>query len=59
MDATPSLQPFEDIRIVEIGGTVAVAGATKTLSDYGADVIKVEYCSGGRIRRLPPSPANV
>ncbi len=56
MDAQPSPQPFEGIRIVEVGGTVAVAGATKTLSDYGADVIKVEDRSGGTLRRLPPFP---
>lgn len=56
MDAHPSPQPFDGIRIVEVGGTVAVAGATKTFSDYGADVIKVEEADGGQLRRLPPFP---
>jgi CoA:oxalate CoA-transferase len=56
MDAHPSPQPFAGVRILEVGGTVAAAGATKTLSDYGADVIKVEAADGGHLRRLPPFP---
>ncbi len=35
---------------------MAVAGATKPLSDYGADVIKIEGVDGGQLRRLPPFP---
>jgi len=50
------LQPFVGVRVVEVGGTVAAAGATKTLSDYGADVVKVEPLDGGAMRRLPPFP---
>ena len=56
MDATASPQPLEGVRVVEVGGTVAVAGATKTLADYGADVVKIEEAGGGEIRRLPPFP---
>lgn len=56
MDAHPSPQPFEGVRVVELGGTVAAAGATKTLADYGADVIKMEEPGGGQVRRLPPFP---
>lgn len=52
-------QPFEGVRVLEIGGTVAAAGATKTLSDFGADVIKVEPPDGGEVRRLPPFPEDV
>ena len=49
-------RPFAGIRVVEVGGTLAAGAATKTLSDYGADVIKVEPPAGGEIRRLPPFP---
>lgn len=49
-------RPFEGVRVIEVGGSVALAGATKTLSDYGADVVKVEPPGGAAIRRLPPFP---
>ena len=49
-------QPFAGARVIEVGGTVAAGAATKTFSDYGADVIKVEPPGGGEIRRLPPFP---
>ncbi|MEE8422190.1 MAG: CaiB/BaiF CoA-transferase family protein [Dehalococcoidia bacterium] len=49
-------QPFSGVRLIEAGGTVAVAAATKTFSDFGADVIKVEPLDGGTMRRLPPFP---
>jgi crotonobetainyl-CoA:carnitine CoA-transferase CaiB-like acyl-CoA transferase len=49
-------RPFDDVRVIEVGGSVAVAGATKTLSDYGADVVKVEPPGGAAMRRLPPFP---
>ncbi len=52
-------QPFAGVRIVEIGGTVASAGATKTLADYGARVTKVETRAGGELRRLGPFPGDV
>ena len=51
-----SVQPFADVRIIEVGGSVAAAAATKTFSDFGADVIKVEPPTGGELRRLPPFP---
>ncbi|MDA0364511.1 MAG: CoA transferase [Chloroflexi bacterium] len=47
-------QPLAGIRVIEVGGTLAVAGATKTFSDFGADVIKVEPRGGAEMRRLPP-----
>ncbi len=47
-------QPLTGIRVIEVGGTLAAAGATKTFSDFGADVIKVEPRGGAEMRRLPP-----
>lgn len=52
-------QPFRGVRVLEIGGTVAAAGATKTLADFGADVIKLEPMTGGEVRRLPPFPNDI
>ena len=49
-------QPYSDVRVIEVGGTVAAAAATKTLSDFGAAVIKVEPLTGGEVRRVPPFP---
>jgi crotonobetainyl-CoA:carnitine CoA-transferase CaiB-like acyl-CoA transferase len=49
-------RPFHGVRVVEVGGTLAAAAATKQLSDYGAEVIKVEPLGGARMRRLPPFP---
>jgi len=53
------VQPFEGIRVIEIGGSIAAAGASKILSDFGADVIKIEPPDGGEARRLPPFPGDV
>ncbi len=53
---THDAQPFAGLRVVEVGGTLAVAAATKTLCDFGAEVIKVEPCVGAAMRRLPPFP---
>ncbi len=47
-------QPLAGVRVIEVGGGVAVAAATKTFSDYGADVIKIEAPGGGLLRRLAP-----
>lgn len=47
-------QPLQGVRVIEVGGGVAVAAAAKTFSDYGADVIKVEAPAGGLLRRLAP-----
>ncbi len=49
-------RPLSGARVVEIGGSLAVAAATKPLSDYGADVIKIEPAGGSPMRRLPPFP---
>ncbi|MPZ98963.1 MAG: hypothetical protein GEU80_06405 [Dehalococcoidia bacterium] len=49
-------QPLAGIRAIEVGGTLAAAAATKTVSDFGADVVKVEPPGGASMRRLPPFP---
>lgn len=49
-------QPLRGVRVIEVGGGVAGAAATKTFSDYGADVVTVEAQRGGLVRRLPPFP---
>ncbi|MFN8640035.1 MAG: CoA transferase [Dehalococcoidia bacterium] len=51
-------QPFAGVRILEVGGSVAVAGATKTLGDYGAQIVKVESRAGSGLRRLGPFPGD-
>ncbi|MCC6236125.1 MAG: CoA transferase [Dehalococcoidia bacterium] len=51
-------QPFAGVRILEIGDSVAVAGATKTLGDYGARVTKVESRAASGLRRLGPFPGD-
>lgn len=51
-------QPLRGVRVIELGGGVAGAAATKTFSDYGADVVTVEPPRGGLVRRLPPFPGD-
>ena len=50
------MQPLTGIRVVELGGDVAVSAAGKRFSDYGADVVKVEVPGGGNARRIDPFP---
>lgn len=52
-------RPFTGMHVIEVGGTLAAAGATKTLSDFGAGVTKVEPLAGGQERRLPPFPGDI
>ncbi len=47
-------QPLNGICVVEISDSIAGSACTKTFSDYGARVIKVEPFSGNKIRRMPP-----
>ena len=47
-------QPLAGMRVIEVGGTIAVAAAAKQFSDFGADVITVEPVTGGQLRRTPP-----
>ncbi len=51
-------QPLEGLRVVEVGGTVAAAAATKRFSDFGGSVILVEPPGGGEARRVPPFPGD-
>ena len=53
-DAAP--QPWSGTSVIEVGGTVTVAAATKRFADFGAGVVKVEPIGGGEVRRLPPFP---
>ena len=48
--------PFAGLRVVELGGAVPAAAATKRFSDLGADVVKVEPPAGAPVRRLRPFP---
>ena len=49
--------PLEDLRIVDLSRIVAGPLATQILSDYGAEVIKIEHPQGGDDSRQwsPPS----
>jgi crotonobetainyl-CoA:carnitine CoA-transferase CaiB-like acyl-CoA transferase len=47
-------QPLSGIKVVEIGGTIVAASATKQFTDFGAQVIKIDLLDGGEIRRTPP-----
>ncbi len=49
-------QPLAGLRVVEVGGTVAAAAATKRFSDFGGAVIQVDPLGGGEVRRVPPFP---
>ena len=56
---TPSV--FSGLKVVEIASFIAAPAAATMLSDFGADVIKVEAPGLGDPQRLlssvPPSPA--
>ena len=43
---------LEGLRVIDCGSFVATATAGAVLSDFGADVIKIE--PAGQRRRLPP-----
>lgn len=50
------MQSLDGIRVIDVGASVVSAAATKTFSDYGADVVTVEPPTVGPLRRLPPFP---
>ena len=56
---SPDLRPLSGLVVVEVGGTIPVAAATKLFSDYGADVVKVEPSGGASLRRIGPFPGDV
>lgn len=47
------------LRVVELGGQIAAAYATKLLADLGADVLKVEPPGGDALRAWGPFPDDV
>lgn len=49
-------QPLAGLSVVEVGGTVAAAAATKRFSDFGGSVIQIDPPGGGEARRIPPFP---
>jgi crotonobetainyl-CoA:carnitine CoA-transferase CaiB-like acyl-CoA transferase len=56
------MRPLEGVKIVEMGIFVVIPAAARLLSDWGADVIKVEKSAGDNSRgtnvplRLPNEP---
>ena len=51
---------FADIKVLDLSSFIAGPGAAAVLSDFGADVIKVEPPGSGDFQRvlgaLPPNP---
>jgi crotonobetainyl-CoA:carnitine CoA-transferase CaiB-like acyl-CoA transferase len=54
----PGSPPLHGLRVVELGGEIAAAYATKLLRDLGADVVKIEPPKGDPMRAYGPVPAN-
>ena len=57
----PSDNVFSGLKVVDFASFVAAPGAAVILSDFGADVIKVEPPSGDTWRhahKIPPQPAS-
>jgi crotonobetainyl-CoA:carnitine CoA-transferase CaiB-like acyl-CoA transferase len=51
----PAIMPLDDVRIIDLTHYTAGPFATRVLSDYGADVIKIERPgTGDPARMLPP-----
>ncbi|HEX8968739.1 MAG TPA: CoA transferase [Chloroflexota bacterium] len=48
------MQPLQDVRVVELGSSLAGAFCGKLLATFGAEVVKVEPPAGDRIRSLGP-----
>ena len=49
-----SNSPFQDLLIVDIGGTVSTGFACKLFADYGARVVNLEPKSGFATRKIEP-----
>ena len=50
--------PFDDLLVVDIGGTIATGYAAKLYADYGARVVNVEPENGFATRQVGPFLAN-
>ncbi len=50
--------PFDDLLVVDIGGTIATGYAGKLYADYGARVVNVEPENGFATRQVGPFLAN-
>jgi crotonobetainyl-CoA:carnitine CoA-transferase CaiB-like acyl-CoA transferase len=50
---------LEGVKVLEVGGPVGAAYATKLLADLGADVVKIEPPGGDPARRRGPFPRGV
>src|SRR5438046_2981646 len=48
------LLPLADVRILELGGSIAGAFCGKLLAGFGAEVVKIEPPAGDPCRRLGP-----
>jgi crotonobetainyl-CoA:carnitine CoA-transferase CaiB-like acyl-CoA transferase len=53
-DDRSGLRPLEGIRVLEIGSAISASFAAKLLGDLGAEVVKVEPCSGDPLRGQGP-----
>lgn len=50
----PGVSALEGLRVVELGGEIAAAYATKLLCELGAEVVKVEPAAGDPLRAWDP-----
>ncbi len=56
--AAVPVQPLAGLRVLELGGGVAGAYATKLFADFGADVVKVEPPGGDPLRQAVVVPGD-
>jgi crotonobetainyl-CoA:carnitine CoA-transferase CaiB-like acyl-CoA transferase len=57
--AKPTTGPLSGIRVLDAATFLAAPYAASLLSEYGAEVIKVEQPSGDTMRRIPPLRGDV
>jgi crotonobetainyl-CoA:carnitine CoA-transferase CaiB-like acyl-CoA transferase len=49
------IRPFDGLRVIELGSSIAGSYCTQFLASFGADVIKVEPPEGAVLRRVGPT----